>query len=73
MSTQLVTLNIEGMTCGGCVNSVKNVLARLNGVSDVAVDLATKRASFQLAENGVSVDDAKNAIDDAGFSARRAA
>jgi copper chaperone len=67
MSNQQITLTIEGMTCGGCVKSVTNVLSGLNGVSEVAVDLASKRASFQLAPGGVSVQDAKNAIEDAGF------
>lgn len=70
MSTQQITFTVEGMTCGGCVKSVTNVLSRLKGVSDVAVDLDTKRASFQLADNGVSLQDAKNAIEDAGFLAR---
>ncbi len=70
MPNQQITLTVEGMTCGGCVKSVTNVLSRLNGVSDVAVDLANKRASFHLAEGGVSVQDAKNAIEDAGFLAR---
>ncbi len=70
MSTQQITLTVEGMTCGGCVKSVTNVLSRLNGVSEVNVDLANKRASFQLAEGGASLQDAKNAIEDAGFLAR---
>ncbi|MCE2990496.1 MAG: heavy-metal-associated domain-containing protein [Pseudanabaena sp.] len=70
MSTQQITFTVEGMTCGGCVKSVTNVLSRLSGVSDVAVDLANKRASFQIADGGVSVQDAKNAIEDAGFLAR---
>lgn len=69
MSSQQVTLTVEGMTCGGCVKSVTNVLSRLSGVSDVVVDLSNKRASFQLANGGASIQDAKNAIEDAGFLA----
>ena len=28
-----VTLNIDGMTCGGCVKSVTRILSELDGVS----------------------------------------
>ena len=29
---QTITLNIEGMTCGGCVKSVTSILEGVNGV-----------------------------------------
>ena len=35
-----VTLNVEGMTCGGCVASVTRVLNALPGVSDATVSAA---------------------------------
>ena len=34
------TLNIQGMTCNGCVNSVTRVLTGITGVSRADVDLA---------------------------------
>ena len=37
METQ--TLNIKGMTCGGCIKSVTNVLQQLPGISSVNVSL----------------------------------
>ena len=39
---ETVTLKISGMTCGGCVNSVRKVIAALNGIS--AVDVSLERA-----------------------------
>ena len=33
------TLSISGMTCSGCSNTVKRVLSRVPGVTDVTVDL----------------------------------
>ena len=32
-------IGIGGMTCGGCVNSVKNVLQKIPGVTSVDVSL----------------------------------
>ena len=39
MTTQTITLNIEGMTCGGCVKSVTNALNQVAGVQSVDVSL----------------------------------
>ena len=36
---QTVTLGISGMTCGGCVRSVTNVLKALDGVAKAYVSL----------------------------------
>ena len=36
---ETITLNVRGMTCGGCVASVTRVLKAVPGVSDVAVAL----------------------------------
>lgn len=41
---ETVTLNITGMTCSGCVNSVRNVLQALPGVNSVAVSLEQGQA-----------------------------
>lgn len=36
---QTITLNIEGMTCGGCVKSVTSILEGVNGVDKAEVSL----------------------------------
>ncbi|PIV89172.1 MAG: heavy metal transporter [Hydrogenophilales bacterium CG17_big_fil_post_rev_8_21_14_2_50_63_12] len=38
-----LTLTVSGMSCMGCVNSVKNLVGALPGVSAVQVDLASGR------------------------------
>ena len=38
-----LTLTVTGMSCMGCVNSVKNMVSALPGVTDVQVDLASGR------------------------------
>ncbi len=37
------TLKVTGMSCMGCVNSVKNLVSALPGISNVDVDLASGR------------------------------
>ena len=50
---QSMTFDIHGMTCGGCVGSVKRALQKVDGVSDVEVSLnpgqATVNADVSLA------------------------
>ena len=36
---KIIHLNVQGMSCGGCVKSVTAALTRLPGVSTVDVDL----------------------------------
>lgn len=40
-------IHIKGMTCGGCVNSVKTVLKKIPGVSNVEVSLSDGQAIIQ--------------------------
>lgn len=39
------TMVIDGMSCGGCVVSVKRVLERVPGVSDLQVEVGEARLS----------------------------
>ena len=41
---QHITLNIDGMTCNGCVASVTKILQGVDGVVSAEVSLADKRA-----------------------------
>jgi copper chaperone len=45
-----LTLTVSGMSCMGCVNSVKNLVSALPGVSGVRVDLASGRVEVALAD-----------------------
>ena len=49
-----ITLNIEGMHCGGCVKSVTQVLTELDGVQSADVQLEGK-ANITFDENRVNV------------------
>jgi copper chaperone len=66
-----ITLNVDGMTCGGCVQSVTNVLKGVGGVTGVAVTLEPGRA---VVETDGSVDAARliQTVEAAGYDARSA-
>jgi copper chaperone len=67
MAMQTKIVKIQGMTCMGCVNSVKNVLEKLPGVSSADVSLEQKQATIQYDAATTNVNQFKNAIEDAGF------
>ncbi len=46
---QTLSLDITGMTCASCVSRVEKALARVEGVEEVSVNLATERATLRLA------------------------
>lgn len=62
-STQL---RIKGMTCGGCVASVKRVLEALPGVKLADVSLSNASASVRH-DDTLDVHRLKTAVEEAGF------
>lgn len=60
-------LHIKGMTCGGCVASVKRVLEGVPGVKNADVSLATATASVRYDEALADPGRLKAAIEGAGF------
>jgi copper chaperone len=64
---QTVTLGISGMTCGGCVRSVGNVLKALDGVTRAEVSLEKNNAVVEYDPGKVQVDQLKRSVVEAGF------
>jgi len=60
-------LNVEGMSCSHCENSVKKSVAALNGVENVTVDLKTKKVTVEFDSDKVSVSSIKDVIEDLGY------
>jgi copper chaperone len=67
MAIQKIILNVEGMSCEHCVNRIKKAVGALDGVSDVAVDLAGKKAEVEYDPALAGADAVKAAIEDAGY------
>ena len=63
------TLAVSGMSCGGCVASVSNVLTALPGVQSASVTLDPPRAFVVHDERQAPVAALIQAITEAGFGA----
>jgi copper chaperone len=63
------TLNIQGMTCGGCVKSVTNALQREDGVTRVEVVLEKGTATVDYDPAVTQPEALVAAVDDIGFEA----
>jgi len=68
-SSAAVVLTITGMTCAGCVRSVSRVLARVPGVTNAQVDLASGRATVT---GTARAEDLISAVEAAGYGGRLA-
>ena len=64
------TLSIEGMSCASCVGRVEKALSAIEGVSGVAVNLASETARFGFDDNARLIE-AAEALDRLGYPARR--
>jgi copper chaperone len=62
-----IQLTVTGMTCGGCVNSVKKVLAALPGVQNVEVTLEPGQANVEYDPAKIAPAALVQAIIDAGY------
>lgn len=64
---ETTTLKVNGMTCGGCVASVKRVLEGLDGVAGADVTLQPGQATVRHDAARTSAAQLKSAIEDAGY------
>ncbi len=60
------TLPIEGMTCASCASRVEKALAKVPGVREAAVNLATEIATVK-ADTGVKLEAMRAAVEKAGY------
>ncbi|TAK26298.1 MAG: heavy metal translocating P-type ATPase [Chloroflexota bacterium] len=63
-----LTVGITGMTCAACVRRVEKVLAKVDGVAEARVNLATEKATIVLdSVANVPLDTLRVAIEKAGY------
>lgn len=62
-----LSFTVEGMSCGGCVASVKRVLEALPGVSNVNVTLQPGRATADYDPARVTAEALREAVRSAGY------
>ncbi|CAI2718340.1 Copper chaperone CopZ [Nitrospina watsonii] len=61
------TLQVTGMTCGHCVETVSKAVSSLNGVNKVDVSLEQKEVKVDFDEGQTALTEIKAKIVDAGY------
>ncbi|MGI8810501.1 MAG: heavy-metal-associated domain-containing protein [Acidimicrobiales bacterium] len=69
MSTT-TTITVDGMTCGHCVNAVQTEVGKLDGVTDVSVDLTSGQVTI-VADSTPDPAALQGAVEEAGYEVRR--
>lgn len=62
-----ITLHIDGMSCGHCLNAVSQALGRLPGVEIDSVRMG--RAELRYDDSVINPETITNAVADAGYRA----
>lgn len=62
-----IYMPIEGMTCAACVRAVEKAIGKLDGVSDVSVNLATGKAKIVYDPSKVRLSRIREAVTKAGY------
>ncbi len=63
-ATRSLVVSVPGMTCGHCESAVKDEVGRIDGVTEVRVDLETKLVTVVGSDDRSAI---AAALDEAGF------
>ncbi|WP_226039754.1 heavy metal translocating P-type ATPase [Natrinema sp. DC36] len=72
MSTRTAHLDIRGMSCANCSQTIGDALESLDGVSEANANYATDDGTVEYDPEVVSLAEIYETIEDAGYSAERA-
>lgn len=70
MSKETKVINVEGMSCSHCENTVKKAVGALNGVDNVIVDLELKKVIVEYDPDKVELDTIRGTIEDQGYDVK---
>lgn len=62
-----ITLQVQGMSCGHCVNSIEGSVGNLNGVKSVKAHLDKSSVDVEFDANTVSIEEIKNEVEEQGY------
>ncbi|HAX45272.1 MAG TPA: hypothetical protein DCX78_00380 [Nitrospina sp.] len=65
-----LTMNVEGMTCGHCAQTVKDAVTGLSGINRVEVDLEKKLVTVEFDEVLGKVESITDKIVEVGFEVK---
>jgi len=69
MEKNSMDIAIKGMTCASCVSAVEKAVKKLDGVSDITVNLATEQGHVIFDPEKIRISAVKKAIKNAGYDA----
>ncbi|MEW9676811.1 copper chaperone CopZ [Lentibacillus sp. L22] len=61
------TLNVQGMSCGHCVNAIEGNIGELNGVEAVQVHLQDGKVDVTFDPEKLDLKDITEAIEEQGY------
>ncbi|MFD1416642.1 copper chaperone CopZ [Oceanobacillus jeddahense] len=61
------TLNVQGMSCNHCVNSIEGSVGELNGVKSVKVHLQEAKVDIAFDEEKVDLKEITEVIEEQGY------
>ena len=62
-----IIITVTGMTCAVCSSTVQKAILKLDGVTDVTVNLTNGKTKVIYDENKVLPDDIKSAVISSGY------
>ncbi|HVW86589.1 MAG TPA: heavy metal-associated domain-containing protein [Bryobacteraceae bacterium] len=71
MAKTKVELQVQGMTCQGCVRSIETKLSTISGVEYAHVNLGAGKATVEFDDDRANPDQLIGAIEQIGFHASR--
>ncbi|HEX2046964.1 MAG TPA: heavy metal-associated domain-containing protein [Acidimicrobiales bacterium] len=69
MSTT-TTITVDGMTCGHCVSAVQSEVGKIEGVTDVSVDLPSGVVTV-VGDRAPDRETLRAAVEEAGYEVRQ--
>nr|XP_014346418.1 PREDICTED: copper-transporting ATPase 1 [Latimeria chalumnae] len=67
--TRNIVINIEGMTCNSCVQSIEGKISQRTGVKSIHVSLANHNGTIEYDPLVTTAEELQEAIEDMGFDA----
>lgn len=67
VGNKMVVLSVEGMTCSGCENTVKEAVKLVPGVANAAASFNDSVVKLDIDSTVANIDDISKAIVDAGY------
>lgn len=65
---QNISLNVEGMHCASCANTIKRRLEKLEGVESCVVNYGTEQAKVEFDSTKVSIEDMNREVEKLGYA-----